>query len=1183
MTVKRRVWIVVAALLLAQIAVSTAFGQGNDDLAASLLAQTSTGILSFGSSGRSASFYSAGVPPASLAANGRAPQVVAEQFLNSYGSLFGAGKGSEVALVRASDMGARSVLRYQQRYNGVPVLGGELVLQVAGGMVITANGEMASTDAANTTPTLTAEQAADVAIGATAKAADIEPAALAASTPELWLYNPSLLGHGLDTTVLVWRTEVTAPERLDVRRLVLVDAVRGVVVLQFSQVDAALDLAVFDANSGSTYPGSNLVCTESGCSPWATADAVAAREYLTDTYEYYSAKHGRDGIDGAGMQIVATVRYCPNAFNCPYDNAFWDGAQIVFGAGLVIDDVVAHELTHGVTQYESGLMYLHQSGAINEALSDFWGEMVDLSNGAGTDTGGVRWLIGEDYSQGAFRSMADPTLYGDPDSMTSIYYDCDDDFSDNGGVHSNSGVLNKAAYLMADGGALNGVNVNAIGVDATAAIMYELQTNLLTSGSGYADLYYLLPQACTNLVGTRGITADMCVQVSKAVAATTMDQASGACAVTVADACPGGGCTALFSDDLENPASGNWTSYSIAGGDVWYYPQNDHHYSDWDATYATSGVYNAWGDDVDSRVDSALAMTRSYTIPSNGATYLYFRSAWQFEVYTAYSGVTYMADGGVVEYSSDGGYSWSDVTSVGSMVAGYNGTIDATYSYLPYNNPLAGRDGFVGSSYGYAGTRVDISALAGRTVRFRFRLGTDAADGSYGWFIDDVQILTKGTVDPTPTSTVAPTSTPLPTATPTLGGRVYIPVMAKGWSLTPTPTATSTPGPVPTPNDPYYSSQWALSSVRASTAWRSTTGSNGPIVAVIDTGAALSHPDLAANLVQGYDFVNDDSSPDDDEADGGHGTHVAGIIGAVGNNGTGMVGMNWTARVMPIKVLDYDGSGWTSDVIQGIYYAVNHGARVINLSLGGPDYESDLASAVAAAQSNGCVVVAAAGNEGTQVSYPAAYDGVLAVGAVDSSNRVPDWSYTGSYLDVVAPGVSVLSTLISGYDSWSGTSMATPHVSGLAALIWAANPSLTRAQVISRITSTAQDLGSSGWDTTYGYGLIDAGAAVAGVGSASTAAVVAEGGLAPVSAQTDGPSGEYRPGVLLVQFESEVDAGTVAALSAQGVLAAEALSPYAPGLMLVTVPEGDELQALALLAQQPNVRSVGLDYAVHAM
>src|SRR4029079_8317552 len=178
--------------------------------------------------------------------------------------------------------------------------------------------------------------------------------------------------------------------------------------------------------------------------------------------------------------------------------------------------------THGVTQHESNLFYYYQSGAINESFSDLWGEYYDQTNGLGNDTAAVKWQIGEDISGlGVIRSMNDPSAFGDPDKMSSPNYDEAED--DNGGVHHNSGINSKAVSLMVDGGSFNGKTVTALGWTKTAAIYYEVNTNLLPSGADYSDLYYALQQACANLIGQKGITAANCAEVKDAVDAVEMN------------------------------------------------------------------------------------------------------------------------------------------------------------------------------------------------------------------------------------------------------------------------------------------------------------------------------------------------------------------------------------------------------------------------------------------------------------------------------------------------------------------------------------------------------------------------------------------------------------------------------------------------------------------------------------
>ncbi len=277
-------------------------------------------------------------------------------------------------------------------------------------------------------------------------------------------------------------------------------------------VDGLADAAIFEitnggvlaktytANDGYNLPGAFL-CDQSSvnCTNRADQHADTAHRYAMGTYDLYLNQHGRISIDGHNLPIISTVHY-----GYGYENAFWNGSQMVYGDGYgfpLADDVVAHELTHGVTQYESNLFYYYQSGAINESFSDLWGEYLDQTNGQGYDDAGVRWLLGEDVTGlGAMRNMSNPAYFYDPDRMTSPYYHklpYYDNSWDNGGVHTNSGVNNKAVSLMVDGGSFNGKTITGLGWAKVGAIYYEVNTNLLTSGADYSDLYYALQQACS--------------------------------------------------------------------------------------------------------------------------------------------------------------------------------------------------------------------------------------------------------------------------------------------------------------------------------------------------------------------------------------------------------------------------------------------------------------------------------------------------------------------------------------------------------------------------------------------------------------------------------------------------------------------------------------------------------------
>jgi hypothetical protein len=570
-------------------------------------------------------------------------------------------------------------------------------------------------------PSIDTETARQKALELAAREYGKDVSELQASEPSLWIYSPSLLGGpGLDMPLLVWRTEVTGVELLSIRELVLVDAQTGIVALNFSQTHSGKDRKTYDAQSTANLPG--VLRRSEGEDPYGDADVDNAHDFAGDTYDFLLNQHGRDSLDGAGLSLISTVDYCEPG-DCPMANAFWNGEQMAYGDGYAsADDVVGHELVHGLTQFTSGLYYYYQSGAINESLSDIWGEFVDLTNSGGNDDATVRWLMGEDTPIGAIRDMADPPNGWQPDKMSSFWYYCGED--DGGGVHYNSGVNNKAAYLMVDGGTFNGQTITGLGISKVAALYYEVQTNHLTSGSNFADLYDALLQASS----TVGLSAAERQNVQKALLAVEMNQA--ACGNDVEPpVCPVGQTPVYaFNDDMENPASNNWTTGAIIGTNHWYSPQipNSVPYPFFaNFSYANSGQYSLWGYDQANTADYFARMSNDTTVPANG--YLRFAHDWNF------SGAN---DGGVVEYSVNGG-SWTDAAALFSH-NGYNGTISS--------GPLSGRSGFTYESYGYTTSRLNLSSLAGDDVRFRFRISTNSSGDDYGWFVDDVQIYSCSTI-----------------------------------------------------------------------------------------------------------------------------------------------------------------------------------------------------------------------------------------------------------------------------------------------------------------------------------------------------------------------------------------------------------------------------------------------------
>ncbi|AGT31851.1 peptidase S8 [Geobacillus genomosp. 3] len=281
------------------------------------------------------------------------------------------------------------------------------------------------------------------------------------------------------------------------------------------------------------------------------------------------------------------------------------------------------------------------------------------------------------------------------------------------------------------------------------------------------------------------------------------------------------------------------------------------------------------------------------------------------------------------------------------------------------------------------------------------------------------------------------------------------------------------PWPAEEPNDSFYARyQWNLPAIYTEAGWTLSRGKQTVPVAIIDSGVDLTHPDLVRRLGPGYNVLADDRPPDDEN---GHGTHVAGIVASQPNNGEGVAGITWFNPIMAVKVLNADGYGTSIDVAKGIRWAVDRGAKVINLSLGNYQPSSVLEEAIRYADAHDVVLVAASGNDSTsQPSFPAAYPEVISVGAVDPDLSYALYSNYGDYVDVVAPGTNIASTFAGHqYAALSGTSMAAPHVTALAALIRSVNPRLSNDEVRDIILRSADDLGERGKDPYYGSGLIN--------------------------------------------------------------------------------------------------------------
>lgn len=439
------------------------------------------------------------------------PTLTARNYLKQNAAMLGAASVSvDFAPTRSKNKRGRNIVRLQQTYGGVPVIAGEVIVQlnaqddVEAILSDIARDNLAALDAGRLTtqPAITAVQAVEIARQHYGR----EPGSpkISTGTPKLTVFSPEVLDESGEPH-LVWDFEAHSEGDYEIEVRVLVDAHTGVIVRGWQLSCTALDRRVYDRNNNPNI--APVLERDEGDAASGIASVDRAYTHIGEVYNYYMNNHARDSYDAAGARIEATVRWCSNGSTCgcPCANAFAGNASsetsgMVFGNGYVADDIIAHEFTHRVTAWESGLIYTNASGAINESFSDVWGEFVDLTyNSSGSDAAGVRWDIGEDLSGGRIRSMSNPPAGNDPDRLNSSLYQPTSNTADNGGVHRNSGVNNKLAFLLVDGDTFNGQTVYGVGMARVADLYYEVQTDLLTAGAGYVSLGNALRQAAVNL------------------------------------------------------------------------------------------------------------------------------------------------------------------------------------------------------------------------------------------------------------------------------------------------------------------------------------------------------------------------------------------------------------------------------------------------------------------------------------------------------------------------------------------------------------------------------------------------------------------------------------------------------------------------------------------------------------
>lgn len=650
------------------------------------------------------------------------PEKAAKAHLDRYANAFGV-SSKDLKLKGSVELDNGSAVRFDRTHQGIEVIAGQVVVSLdKSNNLEFIVGEVGATPSKPFPSGLFNESKAQaVAKQVVAKRERLSSTSgLKAKVLGKAWYDPQVLGvPGEEGVRPVYRLKVTDPSNIERQYEVLVNASSLKVELAYNTVQHAINRVVCDAEQqvvGDNYAcGVDLpVARGEGDGPSSVEDVNRVYEFFHDTsvriasYVNVDVTQliGTDYGDGNGQALRGTVRICTDDY-CPYPNAFWDGQQMVFGEGVTTDDVTAHELAHGITQHTSGLAYLYQSGAINEGLSDFWGEIVDITNGSEDDTAETRWQIGDGSSIGVIRDMEDPTLYDQPDKMTSDLWFDDPLFQDNGGVHYNSGVFNKAVYLMTDGGSFNGYDIRGLGPAKAAKVVWTLQ-NLLPAGADYKDVFYTLPLSCRKNIGRAGtyLTEDDCAQVDKVVRATEMYKDPVRGSAKNVDYCDNGTPTSSYVQGFESKNDGwefegNW----YLAGEVGFY------------RYAAVGEESAvaWtvaGDNV------SLTQQEPVTIPEGA--FLRFDHSYLLSE----------GDGAALEYSTDNGATWQPAANLPN-VHGEDTPVDA----------LGGKS-FAGTSNGFGGTRYDLSSLAGQDVQFRFRAAS--ATSSSAWWVDNVKIYTCG-------------------------------------------------------------------------------------------------------------------------------------------------------------------------------------------------------------------------------------------------------------------------------------------------------------------------------------------------------------------------------------------------------------------------------------------------------
>jgi len=651
----------------------------------------------------------------------------------------------------------------KQFYKGIPVFEGGLRFHFNKYENITSiNGIIIPDIQLDITPNLNSTEASTIALSIINKQEiNYSEAPLKVISNSLMIFPKGLVQGEVTSKHLTYRIEVR--NDLDVREFLFIDAQSGKLIEQFTGIAHALNRVLYEVSTffkiweeNSSFPGS--------LNEWQQNEIAAAGH----TYHFFNNAFGYDSYDGNGAQMV-TINNNPD-ISCP--NATWNGVSANFCTGTASDDVVAHEWGHAYTGSTSNLIYAYESGALNEAYSDIWGETIDLLNNyedaeedlslRASCSNSDRWKMGEDASAfgGAIRDLWDPNCNGDPGSVTDSNYTCDVELNDNGGVHSNSGIPNHLYALLVDGGDYNGQTISALGFTKAAHIFWRAQSQYLTPTSDFAVFSDAIETSCTDLMGINleglsttetaaGLSGEIITNadlenVNKALIAVELKSDNSCPYPTLLDPdtdviCGAASSNPIFNEDWESGIR-NWTvtqhpvNAATWEAREWNIRANLPLERSGSAMYAPNPINGDCVDDLENgiiRLESPTIAIPNYTA---GKFELAFNHSMSSEV---------NFDGGNLKYSMNGG-EWAIIPATAFTQNAYNLTLNNTRN----TSPLSGEDAFSGTDVGssdsvWGQSVIDLSSIgvdANSSLKLRWEFGSDGCNGIDGWYLDEIVV-----------------------------------------------------------------------------------------------------------------------------------------------------------------------------------------------------------------------------------------------------------------------------------------------------------------------------------------------------------------------------------------------------------------------------------------------------------